>query len=151
DSIGDNIYFRLQRLCPVFNELLVKNSPKNKYWQTVFERPQSHLKNSDCLEFQEYKNYKYIEMNGDTVKLKIDSGFWVDNFKDGTYSKLKVYWSLDCYFDIEFIESNNNIRKKFSKPGDKFRYTILEKFDNYYLMSVEIVGIKRFSIFKIFY
>lgn len=103
------------------------------------------------MQFRKHKIYKYIEFNGDTTNLKIDNDFWIDNFKDGTYSKLKIYWSSDCYFDIEFINSNNEVRKKISHPGDKYRYTILEKFDNYYLMSVEITGIKRFSIFKIYY
>jgi len=151
DSIGDIVYFRLQRNCVIFKELLDRNTPENKYWQTVYEKPQSKLSDSDCLQFQKHKNYKYIEPNGDTVNLKIDNGFWVDNFKNGTHSKLKVYWGRECYFDIEFVESDNDIRNKFSKPGDKYRYSILEKHDNYYKMSVEAIGVKKFSIFKIYY
>lgn len=151
DSIGKNIFFRLQKNCVIFKQLLDKNSPVNKYWRTVYERPLSKLSNSDCLEFSKRNHYRYFEPTGDTSNVTIESGFWIDHFKNGTYSKLKIYWSTSSYFDIEFIESNNEIRKNFSNKGDKFRYTMLEKMEDCYLMSVEIVGVNSFSIFKMYF
>lgn len=74
----------------------------------------------------------YPDFNGDTVNLIIDKGLWTDNFKDGTYSKLRFKWINDCEFEIEFIESNNPVQSQFSKKGDKYLYQIIEKKDNYY-------------------
>lgn len=38
-----------------------------------------------------------------------------------------------------------------SNPGDQYIYTILDKTENYYLMSVEMEGVDRYSIFKLYY
>ncbi len=75
----------------------------------------------------------------------------MDLFKDGTYSKLKFEWLGDCEFELEFIESNNESRKSFSKPGDKYIYQILDKKAKYYLMSAWIPGMSYFLKFKIYF
>ena len=151
NEFGDNVYFRLQRNCFIFRTILERNAPVNPNWKTVTVKPVSKLTNNECAEFGKYKSYRYLDPSGDTVLLTIDKGFWTDHFKDGSFSKLGVRWLSACEFDIEFIESNNPIRKKFSKAGDKYRYQILEKMKDSYLMSVEIVGQNRYSLFKIYF
>jgi len=80
--------------------------------------------------------------------LKIEEAF---TELDGTYSKLRFEWVSACEFEIEFLESNNRIRKNFSKPGDKYRYQIVDSKDGYYDMSVEIVGADMHSLFRMYY
>lgn len=125
--------------------------PPKGDWETVDEKPNSVVNKKVCRKFIDHINYTYLEANGDTVKLQIENGFWVDHFKDGTYSKLKLNWITDCEFEIEFIESNNKLRKGFSKPGDKYRYQVINKKDNYYEMSVEILGTGRHVKLKLYF
>ena len=151
EGISDVIYFRLLRNCLEFRNILNKINPLKGDWQTVSEKPKTQLGKKTCNNFLQYKKYFYLEGNGDTVNLSIENGFWVDKFKDGTYSKLKFEWINDCEFDIGFIESNNITRKNFSKRGDKYRYQILNKNEHYYLMSVEISGTEGYMTFRLYY
>jgi len=148
--ILENIAFRLQRNCVAFLEFSKTLSPQNGDWQNLSERPKTKLNKESCDIFFNYKSYKYLEANGDTVRLEINNGYWIDHFLDGTYSKLKLKRSSDCEFEIEFIESNNLIRRNFSKKGDKYHYQILEKNNNKYLMTVEISGVGKISSFVIY-
>ncbi len=150
-EIGKSIYLRLQRNCIEFKTILERVSPPSKDWEVRGGKPIIHLNEKKCKQFLGYKKYKYLESNGDTVNLQIENGYWIDHFKDGTFSKLKFYRISDCEFEIEFIESNNEIRKNFSKVDDKYRYQIIDKKENYYNMSLEIVGTNGFYLFKIYY
>jgi hypothetical protein len=151
DEIAMSIYYRLQRNCIEFKDILNRADPPKGDWESIGEKPLSILTRKECKRFLAHKNYWYLESSGDTVNLTIDNGFWTDRFKDGTYSKLRLSWTSDCEFEIEFIESNNDIRKNFSKPGDRYRYQIVDKKSGYYDMSVEITGTDRHLLFKIYY
>jgi hypothetical protein len=151
DKIWTIIYFRFQRDCMEFNQMLNRKSPAKDGVSLVEERPKTKLNKKDCQKFFDRKDYWYIENNGDTTNLKIENGLWIDKFKDGTFSKLRVKRTSDCTFEIEFIESNNVTRKNFSRPGDKYIYQIINKEKNYYEMSAEIVEINRIEIFRMYY
>ena len=151
DSLIERVFLRLQHNCQLFATILEKNSPENLYWKRTIDKPTSKLKNIDCLEFKKYNTYWYFEPNGDTVKLKIESGLWTDYFKDGTYSQLKFTWKTECDFQIEFLQSDNRIRKGYSKPGDIYQYSLLEKSNHFYLLSVRTEGLDKYSIFKLYY
>ena len=150
-NIISNVEFRLQRNCKIYWQILNRNSLLNKNWEAVDTKPLTKLNRTYCKDFLKYKKYKYLETEGDTFNLTIGNGYWIDHFMDNTYSKLKFYWINDCEFEIEFIESNNEIRKELSKSGDKYRYQILDKKQNYYEMSVEIPETKIFAEFKLYY
>jgi hypothetical protein len=150
-DIALSIYYRFQRNCSDFSDILNRLKKPVGDWEKVTEKPKSILKNAACKEFLSHKNHSYLEDNGDTVKVQIENGYWTDHFKDGTYSKLKIHWMNDCEFDLEFIKSNNISRKGFSKPGDKFNYQILNKNDKYYSMSAWINGMNYYLKFKIYY
>jgi hypothetical protein len=147
----NQIDIRFQRQCKEYGELIDRINIQKGDWKRVNAKPNTELKKEVCLDFLKYENYYYLSSNGDTVRLAIDKYFWVDHFKDGTYSKLKFYWINDCEFEIEFIESDNYSRKQFSKPGDKYKYQILNKDDKSYFMSAEIVGTSQFMTFKLYY
>jgi len=151
EDIGMNIYFRLQRNCKTFLDILNRDDPPKGDWETITEKPSSDLNKSDCELFLEHSEFKYYEGNGDIVRVTIKDGFWIDHFLDGTFSKLKFKWINECEFEIEFIESSNYTRNNFSKPGDKYIYQLLSKLENYYDLSVEIPNSDNFLRFKLYY
>jgi hypothetical protein len=151
DEISENIYFRLQRNCWAFKEILIRAEPPNPDWDIVSEKPVTRLKKKTCRQFLQHGEYTYLESTGDTVRLRLEPGYWTDHFIDGTYSRLKFRWTGDCSFEIEFIESNNVVRRNFSQPGDVYRYQVVDKKEGYYEMSVEIPGSDLVSMFKLHY
>jgi len=144
-------YYRLQKLCGAFKAITDKYSVQNGDWQNLDVKPPTQLTKSVCQQLLQHKRLYYLEANGDTVELKINKGEWTDRFKDGTYSKLKFYWVNDCEFEISFVESNNISRKSFSKPGDKYRYQLIQKYPGFYDVSVEIKEHAIISRFRIYY
>jgi hypothetical protein len=145
------IAIHLLRNCKEFRDISMRLYPNKEELAGVNEKPISALDKMDCQDFIKIGKYYYIEATGDTVHLTIENNIWEDHFLDGTYSKLKFVWVNDCEFEIEFIESNNPSRKSFSRPGDKYRYQILQKGDGNYQLSVEIVGTDQFFKFKMYY
>jgi hypothetical protein len=151
---GDAFKFisaRLQRNCNEFKLMIERMYPNKGDWVHEDKKPISSLDKEICKDFIQIGKYYYLEANGDTVHLTIENNIWEDHFLDGTYSKLKFYWTGDCEFEIEFVDSNNETRKNFSRPGDKYKYQILEKDNGYYKLSVESVGTSEFYTFKVYY
>jgi len=149
-QLGYSIYIRFQHHCRAFKDLLDRNYPIHEDWQNLSERPISEMKTKECKNFSQYNNFWYYENSGDTVKVLIKDGIWVDNFKDGTFSRLKFRRSKKCRFELEFIESNNVVRKNFSIPGDIYKYQLLDKKDGYYDVVVELVDMDAFMKFKMY-
>lgn len=142
---------RLQRNCKEFSLIVERLNPNKGDWIHEDKKPVGSLQKKACEDFIKIKRYSYMESNGDTVHLTIDNNLWEDHFSDGTYSKLKFHFIGDCEFEIEFIESNNETRKSFSHPGDKYKYQILSKEKGYYKLSVELAGANQFYTFKMYY
>lgn len=146
----DFVYYRTQRLCKEFKTILNRIEPSKGDWVSVEKKPVSNLTKEAYRAFLKIGKFYYLESMGDTVQVTLQNGLWEDHFKDGTYSRLKLHWLKDAEFQIEFIESNNIIRKNFSKPGDKYNYQLLEKYNKKYKMSVEIVGTAQFMTFYMY-
>jgi len=152
ENTYDYIFIRLQKLCPEFKAILDKlNPPSAGDFRNLEIKPTTKLNKKGCRDFLNYKNYYYFEDNGDTIHLRISNGFWMETFKDKTYSKLKLSWISDCEFELVFIESNNAIRNSLSKPGDKYKYQLTEKHDSYYDVCLDIREIKVLGTFRIYY
>ena len=152
DSLAESLFYRLQRTCDDFQKLVSKLEPQKGDWAIVDEKPTRVLDNDGCKTFLKYQNYSYLEANGDTVNLEIKNGYWIEHLKDSSYSKLKFKKINDCEFEIAFVESNNTIRKNYSKPGDKYKYYIIDKKENYFFVCTPIIeGQSRFSTFKIYF
>ena len=62
--------------------------------------------------------------------VSIKDGLWNEQFEDNTFSKLKFRWTSENEFMLEFIESDNLIRRNFSVKGDKYFYGIYGVQDN---------------------
>ena len=151
EEVFTNIYYRLQRNCLEFKKILQKIIPNQGDWEMLTEKPTSKVTAQDCREFKQKRYYYYLEANGNKTRVEIHEGFWTDTFTDSTYSKLKFKWINDCEFEIEFIESNNESRKNMSKKGDTYRYSIIDRKENYYDMVLEVVGAGQLSRFKMYY
>ncbi len=151
EDVFTNIYYRLQRNCLEFKKILQKLIPNQGDWEMLTEKPTSKVTAQDCREFKQKRYYYYLEANGSKTRVEIHEGFWTDTFTDSTYSKLKLKWLNDCEFEIEFIESNNESRKNMSKKGDTYRYSIIDRKENYYDMVLEVVGAGQLSRFKMYY
>lgn len=151
EEVFTNIYYRLQRNCLEFKKILQKIIPNQGDWEMLTEKPTSKVTAQDCREFKQKRYYYYLEANGNKTRVEIHEGFWTDTFTDSTYSKLKLKWLNECEFEIEFIESNNESRKNMSKKGDTYRYSIIDRKENYYDMVLEVVGAGQLSRFKMYY
>jgi len=151
EKLFDYVYFRLQRNCKEFFEMVSKNVEQLGDWELLDKKPVSTLNKAVCNEFNSRTKYYYRESNGDTVRVTVEKGLWQEEFIDGTYSKLKFRWIGDCEFELEFISSNHHIRKNLSNKGEKYRYQLLEKINNYFSTSAEPVGTEKYSKFKLYY
>ena len=147
-------YLRLQRECSVFREMVLRLEglpPGKRNWIDVDIEPESQISKTDYNDFFNLKHLKYIEPTGDTVIVNITDSTWEDIFLDGTFSKLSLAKLNQSEFSITFIESNNLLRKYFSKPGDKYRYKILKRETKYYSMFVHAIGTDFKQLFKLYY
>ncbi|WP_218157827.1 hypothetical protein [Lutibacter maritimus] len=151
EEIGTNIYYRLQRNCKEFVEILNRNDPAKGDWKIVNEKPKILIDKSVSQSFNNYEKFRYYEANGDIINVEIKNGFWIDNFLNKTYSKLKFNWINDFTFEIEFIESNNESRKNFSNKGDKYIYEIFNKTENYFELTVFADGNNQYLTFKLYF
>lgn len=145
------VYYRLQKLCSEFKATLDRMFPTKGDWVTLETKPATKLDKGTCRDFLKHKHYYYIEDNGDTVNLSLANNLWTDHFKDGTYSRLKLNWVDDCEFEITFIESTNESRKSISKPGDKYNYRLIEKYNRYYEVCLDVKEVNVLGKFRIYY
>lgn len=152
-AVYDYVTIRLQRECVAFrkiarsfNTVMAKSD-----WQETEIEPESKISAEDYQLFFKIGKFKYLESNGDTAIALITDSTYEDKFIDGTYSRLSLEKLRTSEFVITFIESNNHIRKNFSKPGDQYRYKILERHGNYFSMYVQPVKSKVKSLFKLYY
>jgi hypothetical protein len=130
NTVTDRIFFRLQKNCNFFVALLARNNENKSEWEVLQTAPPSNIQKKDCKKLTAIKKFYYLEQDGKKVHVTIDNGKWIEKFEDGTYSNLNFKWTSDCEFEIEFIESNNNMRKNLSFKGDKYNYVLYETKDN---------------------
>ncbi len=150
DSIGYAIYFRLQKECEDFRKFLLDRSPTN-HWKIVQEMPKIEFTKAQKNEFEKISQFYYYEGEGNKItNVKIKNGVWIDEFPDNTYSKNKFSWENDFKFILEHIESNNEGRKGFSRKGDKYFYSIINKKENYYTIAAQIPNQKEILLFKMY-
>jgi len=134
NAMLEKIYFHLQKNCTAFTSMLDDVNGNQGEWQILKDIPKNSLNKKTCRDLDKIKKFYYFEVNGDVTDVTIDKGIWLENFADGTFSKLEFKWTSDCEFDLIFIESNNTIRKNLSSKGDIYHYGLHEKKDEAYFM-----------------
>lgn len=146
----NHLYFRLQNRCQSFKDYLQRIDPiKSDNWARLNTLPDITVSESEIKNFKNSSKFYYLEYDGDQKTIvKTDKNFWIETFTDGTYSKLSYKWISKNKFELEFIESNNNGRKNFSKKGDRYIYQIINKENNFYWILVETSDeIIKFKLF----
>ncbi len=152
EHIIDNLYYRFQKNCKEFVDYLYRiDPPKKDDWKKLTTRPEIKVTNRDLAFLKSRHNFYYFEWGGKKTTVKITNKYWTETFSDGTYSKLYFRWLTNNQFELEFIESNNNGRKNFSKPGEKYFYEIVSKENNYYWILVTVPEQPQLLMFKLFY
>ncbi|QQQ28504.1 hypothetical protein [Chryseobacterium indoltheticum] len=147
----ENLYFRFQKRCEYFRDYLQRISPpQGENWMKLNARPEIKVSDKEINQFKNNSNFYYFEYSGEKTLVNTDKKYWTEIFEDGTSSKLLYTWIGKNKFELEFIESNNNTRKNFSKKGDKYFYEIINKESNYYWVIVEIPGQSEILKFKLF-
>jgi hypothetical protein len=150
-QMWEQSHYRLQRICGIYDKIFKRLVQGLGDWKRVDKKPEPVNDQTVCSAFKKHDSLSYLENNGDTVVVTFKDGIWEDHFKDGTYSRLKIHWLNNCEFSIEFIESNNISRKNYSKPGDRYVYSVIEGHYGYYLMAVTSEGLEQYSTFKFYF
>ncbi|MFH6942560.1 hypothetical protein [Flavobacterium sp. FlaQc-50] len=126
DSIRDIVYFRLQKNCKDFRDVLGKIEENKSDWITLLQKPKSKISKKQFSNFLKGGNFYYKEYDGKIVNVFISKNIWMEKFEDGTTSKLLIHAKYDGEFDLEFVESDNHIRKNLSIKGDLYNYGLCE-------------------------
>ena len=135
DSISISIDQRLQRKCPDYIKILDKiHKPKRGNWTYLKNIPKSRITDKQIDEFKNTQSFYYIKKSGSEVPVKIENNQWIDLLPNNTYSKLDLEWLTNTSFQLKFIESNNLHHKGSSRKGDIYKYNIIERKKNYYLL-----------------
>lgn len=149
--VEKRIFYRLQRNCIEFSDLLEELSPSKNGMLRKTTKPISKLSKREIKKFKERTNFKYFEANGNTTFVNIQNERWIETFTDKTYSILDYKWISNSEFELTFIESNNETRAGISINGDKYIYNIIEKKTDYYIVSLNIPGQKVYEEFKLYF
>lgn len=133
-QILNGVYYRYQNLCPEFMAILDKMDPLSNEEGYYVEVPEKSIISATQLaEFKKTKSFYYHFLE-EMTEVKIEKGFWIENFPDGTYSKTKMDWISGSTFKLTFLESNNSMKEAFSRKGDEFIYEILKREGYFYLI-----------------
>ncbi|MGB5983614.1 MAG: hypothetical protein WBG46_15870 [Nonlabens sp.] len=147
EKIAGQIYYRLQRNCNNFKELLDRLDPPKVNAERSKKKYTSTIAKSDMETFKSTTDFYYNEINGAQTAVSMENGIWTDFFTDGSYSKLSYKWINDTEFELVFIESNNESRANLSVPGDVYIYQVLSKQEDHYVMSINIPGQRYYDKF----
>ena len=151
EKVAEQVYYRLQKNCVEFRELLDRLDPPKEPVDRIIEKPKPQISKKEINEFKKQRDFYYFEVAGDTTKVVMEKGNWIDSFSNKTFSKLTYNWINETEFELVYETSNNETRSNFSLKGDKYIYQVLAKEKTYYLMTVNISGEKIFEKFKLYY
>jgi len=151
NKLGSQLFYRTQKNCREFTELLERLYPPKESVTRKKEKPNTNLSGNEILDFWNRDLFKYFENNGNETIVVIKNNKYKETFTDSTYSKLEYKKISNYEFELEFIESNNEIRSSYSLKGDKFIYGIIDKTENYYLISTKVENQDYYELFKLYF
>ena len=127
------LFYRFQKNCKEYAGLIKNYSEKNtENWISINYLPQSTINESDFKLIKKSSEFYYFDYEGNKTIVKIENNNWIEYFIDESFSKLKLHWLNNNDFNLEFIESNNSMKKSFSRKGEIYQYRILSKENDYY-------------------
>lgn len=150
DSLRLVLFQRFQRNCKDYGDLIFRSNENLGDWKLLEGKPQQSILELECNNFFKIGQFWYKTSNGEIVHVDISAEYWIDKFKDGTYSKLSMNRIDACKFEILFIESTNAVNNGVSKKGDKYQYELLDKGEGYYLLSFVVPNRSSYYTFKMY-
>lgn len=147
EEVGNKIGAKMLKECPyvldnfpsgiVGNDEKVKKEPDLKC---------DDLKNGDFYYLTERPEFGIV----DTTFVTISNNMFLERMKNGrTYSLLNIKWKDNCEFDLTFKESNDPMKKEFSKSGDVYEYEILTNgSESLFLKTIWIEKSYQFELIK---
>ncbi|MEO1051402.1 MAG: hypothetical protein AAFX87_12305 [Bacteroidota bacterium] len=151
DNAWTKVHYSLLRNCPEYSTILYRRDEYFGDWMLLDSEPLVQTSDDECSALLERDGMYYIDVTGDTVKISMKDGLWIDTFPNGTMSKLQITEFKGCNFRISFIESTNVSRMNMSKPGDEYEYIIYDTKEDYYLLAVKLAETNQFYSFKLYY
>lgn len=125
NRISTQIAKELGRTCQA--ALIDKSlNSENSSIRIVEEPGDSKLEQKVCRLFTEQQGLFYVESFGDTTRAAFENGVYKESFPDGSFSRLNFKWTEGCRFELEFVESNHYVKKDFSKPGEIYKYQVID-------------------------
>lgn len=149
DSISTRIYYRLQKNCDSFRNILTELEINKSDWIKIDEKPKSIVSSKDFAKFVKQSKFYYKEYNGKIVNVIISENIWTETFEDNTTSILEFKKKSDYEFELIFIKSTNSMRSNLSIKGDKYNYGIY-KIDNGVYSVWILNNDKTYSGFKLY-
>lgn len=148
---GDYLFYRFQKRCPYFKEFLAKSSPVNlDDWLTLDTKPIVTITEDQLAELKKAKNAHYFSYDGVKTSVEISKTKWKEKFVDGSSSVLNFRWKDGTKFELEFISSTNDIKKNYSRKGDKYYYEVVSKENGYYWVLNHSTERDGFLIYKLY-
>ncbi|MFV0183524.1 hypothetical protein OBK25_02210 [Empedobacter falsenii] len=131
-SEEEAIFYRFQKNCKAYTDIIRKFSEKNnENWITLENLPKSTINDKEYKLIKSASELYYFDYEGNKTIVKIENNNWIEYFIDESFSKLKLHWKNNYDFNLEFLESNNLIKKSLSRKGEIYQYRILSKEYNY--------------------
>ncbi len=124
DSVSRKLFYRLQRNCKLFSDLQANLKVNKSDWQTLSQKPIVNLSKRQWKIFLKGGDFYYKEYDGKIVSVKIESGFWIEQFEDNTTSQLRFLPKKNNEFSLQFITSNNDIRANLSVKDEYYNYGV---------------------------
>tara|TARA_R100000306_G_scaffold62191_1_gene67524 strand:+ start:2747 stop:3430 length:684 start_codon:yes stop_codon:yes gene_type:complete len=123
EEVGNKIGAKLIKECPY----VLDNFPSGVVGDEKKVDKQPDLNCKDLKKGDFYYLTKRPESGiVDTTFVTISNDMFLERMKNGkTYSLLNIKWEENCEFDLIFKESNDPMKKEFSKIGDVYEYEIL--------------------------
>lgn len=134
DKLGVEIGVKLMKECDYALEKLTPE--ENKFEKDFIPEKKldcSNLKNGDFY----YLNLNTITKTKDTTFVTIKDNMFLERMNRGrTYSTLDIKWKNDCEFELIFKNSNDPIKSKMSKPGEKYKYQVVSSTSNSHILKL---------------
>ncbi|WP_291118671.1 hypothetical protein [Empedobacter sp. UBA7248] len=145
------IFYRFQKNCKEYTDIIKKFSEKNnENWITLENLPKSTINDKDYNLVKSASELYYFDYEGNKTIVKIEDNNWIEYFIDESFSKLKLYWIKNNDFNLEFLESNNSMKKSFSRKGEIYQYRIVSKENNYYWIAYYTKDLNNIVKFKLY-
>lgn len=145
------IFYRFQKNCKGYTDIIRKFSEKNnENWINLENLPKSTINEKEYKLIKSASELYYFDYEGNKTIVKIENNNWIEYFIDESFSKLKLHWENNYDFNLEFLESNNSIKKSFSRKGEKYKYRILSKENNYYWIAYYTKNLSTIVKFKLY-